>query len=104
MRNFGTIVAIASLAFGIQVPADAQVPKFDTKSFVICKGEIEGACDKHDHWVNCDQSETPVIQQRCTVNMPDGAKRVREYTAENISTRSGNKCGYTHTRAQCAAE
>lgn len=99
-----TAPAIALLVLGASVSATAQVQKFETRSFVICKGEQKSQCKSHDYFIGCKESETPLIESVCTVNVGGGGKRVREYTKEEISSDSGNQCGYTRWRAQCAAE
>lgn len=97
--------AIVALVFAVAMPWTACAKDgyhFPMKTFSICKGQFEDKCYPHDFYVDCDHSETPIIEQECTV-YENGEARVRPYTKSNKS-RSGNRCGYAQWIVQCAAQ
>jgi hypothetical protein len=65
-------------------------PPVETRTYKVCTGEYERACQLHDVYLYCGQSVEAWASARCT------SHRVRR-----LNTYGGNKCGYATDEITC---
>ena len=73
-------------------PAAPQVPQEVTRSFRVCTGEYERACDPHDTYLYCYVDLDAWAKARCT-----------RYKTQQLNSRGGNKCGYSLYEVLCTS-
>jgi len=79
----------------------AECHPMPVKTFTICKGENKASCPSSVNFViPCNESETPVIENECTVT-ENATPRVLLYKKSELAVTNGDKCGYTVWKAEC---
>lgn len=61
-----------------------------TRSFRVCTGEYERACDPHDAYLYCGVDPNTWASGRC-----------ERYKIQQLNNRGGNKCGYSLYEVLC---
>jgi len=63
-----------------------------TRSFRVCMGEYEKACDPHDSYLYCGVDPATWAKGRCD-----------RFKIQQLNSRDGNKCGYTLFEVLCTS-
>jgi hypothetical protein len=67
-------------------------PQTTTRSFRVCTGEYERACDAHDAYLYCGVDPASWAKGRCD-----------SFKVQQLNSRGGNKCGYTLFEVICTS-
>jgi hypothetical protein len=69
-----------------------KAPQTTTRSFRVCTGEYERACDPHDAYLYCGVDPASWAKGRCD-----------SFKVQQLNSRGGNKCGYTLFEVLCTS-
>jgi len=86
------------IAMVLLISAVGTVQAADSTKF--CVGEHQSMCESGMAWYPCGTNTDGVARQICTVRTQDGNK-VLDHTIRMVSTKEGNRCGYTVLEVVC---
>lgn len=94
-------VALSVLAtFPSLSMANDPVETMATETYTFWIGDTKNGNERPQPLVGCNDKHV-IAQSICTVNQPDGLKRLYNYTLKRIHIQSGGKCGYAKYEVGC---